>query len=85
MNCRMDDGSYYALVFSFGDGTSIAIKVEARGCQGVYVGGSKQPVAWSAKSPELFDTLKGLLAHQPASCASRCRSLLPIRWWRAYD
>ena len=67
MNCPMDDGSYYALVFSFGDETSIAIKIEARGCQGVYVGGSKQPVAWAAKSPELFDTLKGLLAHQPAS------------------
>lgn len=67
MNCPMDDGSYYALIFSYGDGTSTAIKAEARGCQGVYVGGTKQPVAWAAKSPDLFDTVRGLLAHQPAS------------------
>jgi len=61
MHCPMDDGSHFALVFSFGDGTSTMVKVEARGCQGVTVGGSKQPVAWAAKSPELFDTLRGLL------------------------
>jgi hypothetical protein len=44
------------------DGTSTMVKVDARGCQGVYVGGSKQPAAWAAKSPELFDTLRRLLA-----------------------
>jgi hypothetical protein len=63
----MDDGSYFAMVFSYGDGTNVMVKVEARGCQGMYVGGSKQPVAWAAKSPELFDTLKRLLAYQLTS------------------
>jgi hypothetical protein len=59
--CPMDDGSYFALAFSYGDGTSTTVRVDARGCQAVYVGGSKQRVAWAAKSPELFDTLRGLL------------------------
>lgn len=63
MLCPMDDGSHFAMVFSYGDGTSTMVKAEARGCQGVYVGGSKQPVAWAAKSPELFDILRGLLTH----------------------
>jgi len=67
MFCPMDDGSYIAMAFSYGDGTSTMVKVEARGCQGVYVGGSKQPTAWAAKSPELFDSLRGLLAHQATS------------------
>jgi hypothetical protein len=67
MHCPMDDGSYFALAFSFGDGTSTMVKVEARGCQGVYVGGSKQPVAWPATSPALLETLRGLVAPQPAS------------------
>ena len=67
IHCPLDDGSYFAMVFSYGDGTSTMVKVGARGCQGVYVGGSKQPVAWAVKSPELFDTLRRLLAQQPAS------------------
>lgn len=67
MFCPMDDGSYFAVVFSYRDRTSTMVKLEARGCQGVYVGGSKQPAAWAAKSPGLFDTLRGLLAHQATS------------------
>ena len=67
MMCPMDDGSYFAMAFSYNDGTSVMVKVEARGSQGMYVGGSKQPVAWAAKSPELFDTLKRLLAYQLTS------------------
>jgi hypothetical protein len=66
MLCPMDDGSYFAITFSYGDGTSAMVKAEARGCQGVSVGASKQPAAWAAKSPELFDALRGLLA-QPTS------------------
>jgi hypothetical protein len=61
MFCPMDDGSYFALAFSYRDRTSTMVTVDARGCQPVYVGGSKQPVAWAAKSPELFDMLRGLL------------------------
>jgi hypothetical protein len=67
MNCPMDDGSYFAIAFSYPDGASAKVKVEARGCQGVYVGGSTQPAAWAAKSPQLFVTLTRLIAHQPAS------------------
>jgi len=65
MNCPMDDGSYFAIAFSYGDGTSAKVKVEARGCQGVYFGGSTQATYWAAKSPDLIDTLKALLAHRP--------------------
>ena len=60
--CPQDDGSYFALVFMYADGTSTAVKV-AGGCEEVYVGGSAQPVAWALPSPALFDTLMGLLAH----------------------
>jgi hypothetical protein len=63
MFCPMDDGSHLAMTFSYGGGASTMVKVEARGCQGVYVGGSKQPAAWAARAPELFDTVRGLLAH----------------------
>jgi hypothetical protein len=66
MFCPMDDGSYFAMTFFYGGGPGAMVKAEARGCQGVYVGGSKQPAAWAVKSPELFDTLRGLLA-QPTS------------------
>src|SRR5260370_17819359 len=62
MFCPMDDGSYFVLVFFYGGGTSAMVKVEARGCQGVYVGGSRQPSVWAAKSPGLFDLLRSLLA-----------------------
>jgi hypothetical protein len=75
MFCPMDDGSHFAIVFSYVNGTSTLVKVEARGCQGVYVGGSKQPAAWAAKSPELFDTLRGLLAHPD----DKSMDLRPIR------
>jgi hypothetical protein len=67
MFCPMDDGSYFAITFFYGGGTSAMVKAEARGCQGVYVGASRQPAAWAAKSPELFDALRGLLAHQATS------------------
>ncbi len=61
MFCPMDDGSHFALAFAYVDRTTTMVKVDARGCQAVYVGGSKHPAAWAAKSPELFDTLRGLL------------------------
>jgi hypothetical protein len=67
MHCANDDLSRFAMVFAYGDGTSTMVNVEATGCRGVYVGGSKQAVAWAAKSPELFDTLRGLLAHPTSS------------------
>jgi hypothetical protein len=66
MFCPMDDGSYFAITFSYGDASSAMVKAKARGCQGVYVGASKQPAAWAAKSPELFAALRGLVA-QPTS------------------
>jgi hypothetical protein len=67
MFCPMDDGSYFAMTFSYSGGTSAMVKAQARGCQGVYVGESKQPAAWAAKSAELFDTLRGLLAQPTPS------------------
>lgn len=67
IHCPMDDGSYFVLVFTYTDGTDTTVKVEASGCGEVYVGGSTEPAAWTATSPALFDTLRGLLAHKPAS------------------
>ncbi|HVC78439.1 MAG TPA: hypothetical protein VND96_18185 [Candidatus Micrarchaeaceae archaeon] len=65
--CPMDDGSYFALIFTYVDGTKVSVKVEARGCGEVFVGDSAQPVAWTATSPNFVATLQGLFA--PASGA----------------
>jgi hypothetical protein len=67
MFCPFADGSYFALVFTYRDGASTTVKVEANGCRGVFVGGSEQAVAWAVQSPELFDTFLGLLANKPTS------------------
>jgi hypothetical protein len=66
-HCPMGDGAYFALDFSYMDGTSVAVTVEANGCTGVYVAGSSQPVAWALESPQLYVTIRGLLAHSPPS------------------
>jgi hypothetical protein len=65
VHCPMGDGAYFALDFSYSDGTSVAVTVEANGCTGVYVAGSPQPVAWALESPRLFVTIRELLAHSP--------------------
>jgi hypothetical protein len=62
--CPFDDGSYFALAFAYARGTSTTVKVEARGCGEVFVGGSTQPAAWTATSPAFLDSLRGLLAHR---------------------
>lgn len=67
ISCPQDDGSYFALVFTYADVTSTDVKVEAGGCGEVYVGGSTKPVAWIPTSPSILDTLTGLLAHKPTS------------------
>jgi hypothetical protein len=63
--CPMDDGSYFALVFTYPGGTSTGVKVMAAGCGAVYIGGSSHAVAWTRATPAFLDTLRGLLA--PAS------------------
>jgi hypothetical protein len=70
----MDDGSHFEITFSYGGASSAMVKAEARGCQGVYVGASKRPAAWAAKSPELFAALRGLVA-QPTSSYETCAGL----------
>lgn len=64
--CPMDDGSYFALAFAYARGTTTTVKVEARGCGEVFVGGSTEPAAWTLASPAFLDALRGLLAHPPA-------------------
>jgi hypothetical protein len=59
--CPMGDGSYYQIVFTYPDGTSIAVQLDATACNAVTFKGSDQPVAWAAPSPNLYVTLKGLL------------------------
>jgi hypothetical protein len=63
--CPDGDGSFYEVVFSYADGTSINADVEVTGCQAVYVGGWEWPAAWANRSPMLFTTLKALLGRQP--------------------
>jgi len=67
VSCGVHDGAYFALVFTYADGSTAALKVEDSGCGRVYLGGSLQPVAWILTSPEVIDTFKGLLARIPAS------------------
>jgi hypothetical protein len=59
------NASYFAVVFTYGDGASTTVKVEANGCRGVFVGGSEQAVAWAVQSPELFDTFLGCSRTSP--------------------
>ena len=65
--CPFDDGSYFALAFTYARGASASVKLEAGGCGEVFVGGSAQPVAWTLTSPTFLDTLRHHLAHPPAS------------------
>lgn len=67
MFCSDDDESYFAIVFTNAGGTRTTVDVLATGCEGVYIEGLKQPVAWALTSPNLFDYLKGLLADKPIS------------------
>jgi hypothetical protein len=67
MSCSMDDESYFEIVLTYADQTSTSVEVQATGCQFASIGASNPVVAWAAKSPELFDTLKGLLARKPGS------------------
>ena len=61
-SCPFDDGSYFVLDFTYADASSTALKVEARGCGGVFVGGWTKAVAWTATSPGLINYLIGLVA-----------------------
>jgi hypothetical protein len=60
--CPMDDGSYFAIVLTYADGVTTPVKVEPTGCRAVSVGGSNPIVLWAFDSPELFNTLRSLLA-----------------------
>ena len=61
--CPMDDGSYFALVFTYPNQSTASLKVEASGCGEVFFGNLAQPVAWTATSPKFMPTLQSLLAH----------------------
>ena len=61
MNCPLDDGSYYVIVLNYPAGGDTTIKADAKGCQALFLGDSKQPAAWAAKAPDFFPLLAGLL------------------------
>ncbi|HXC76457.1 MAG TPA: hypothetical protein VNU19_05345 [Candidatus Acidoferrum sp.] len=63
--CPLDDGSYFELIFTYVDGTTVNVKVAASGCGEVFVGDSTQPVAWTATSPKFVAILQGVFG--PAS------------------
>jgi hypothetical protein len=59
--CPMNDGSYYLIDLHYLAGGDATIKVDATGCQAVYLGETKQAAAWAANAPGLFTLLGGLL------------------------
>jgi hypothetical protein len=63
----MNDGSYFAIALTYAGGDTTPIKVEASGCQAVSIGGSNPIVLWAVNSPDLFNTLRSLLAARPGA------------------
>jgi hypothetical protein len=62
-NCPLDDGSYYLIDLNYAVGGDTSLKINAKGCQAVYVGESKKPVAWTLQAPtSIFGLLAELLA-----------------------
>ena len=48
--CPFDDGSHYSIDLVYPDGALQAVRVAAKGCQGVFLNGSAKPVAWGLSS-----------------------------------
>jgi hypothetical protein len=55
MSCPFHDGPFFQIRFTFDSTASVVYKVEARGCEGVYLEPSEQPVAWAIDSLLLGD------------------------------
>jgi hypothetical protein len=55
MGCPFDDGSFFQIRLEFVSAAPVVYKVEARGCQGVYMEPSQQPAWWAIDSPLLGD------------------------------
>ncbi|MGA7912645.1 MAG: hypothetical protein WCC30_14030 [Candidatus Dormiibacterota bacterium] len=60
--CPNDDGSYYLVELDYATGGSTSLKIDARGCTGVYVNGLKKPTAWALSGTvNIFLLLNSLL------------------------
>ncbi len=59
--CPVNDGSYYRIDLHYMAGGDATIKVDATGCQAVYLGETKQAAAWAANAHGLFTLLGGFL------------------------
>jgi hypothetical protein len=54
-HCPMNDGSYYAIDLHYAAGGDTTLKVDAEGCQAVYMDDSKRPIAWVPVEPQCTD------------------------------
>jgi hypothetical protein len=61
VSCPMDDGSYYLIQLRYSSGSDATIRLQATGCQLLFLGGSTQAAAWGANAPGLFALLADLL------------------------
>ena len=61
-NCPFDDASYYVVDLNYATGGDTSLKINARGCAGVYVNGLKKPTAWAKPGQvDIFQLLDSLL------------------------
>jgi hypothetical protein len=61
--CPNDDGSFYQVDLDYVVGGGTSLRIKARGCQAVYEGESKKPIAWALSGPPgIFNLLTELLA-----------------------
>jgi len=62
-SCPTDDGSFYLVDVDYVAGGGTSLRINARGCQAVYEGGSTKPIAWALTGPPgIFSLLTDLLA-----------------------
>jgi hypothetical protein len=62
-SCPNDDRSFYLVDLNYVGGGGTALRINASGCQAVYEGGSKKPIAWALNGqPGIFSVLSDLLA-----------------------
>jgi hypothetical protein len=62
ISCPLDDGSYYLVQLNYIVGGNASLKINARGCQGVYLDASTKPIAWALPATvNIFNVLTTVL------------------------
>ena len=61
MLCPVDDGSHFDATFRYSGLADRHLKIQARGCQAVFLNDSPQPAAWAVNQPSLYGFLNNIL------------------------